>query len=85
MTHGTSPAPQQPTTAHLRTKLTEMADRLDHDPDNPANQTFTAVERLQLATNIGGNADFVDLLPRITEPTTRGAYAQRLRQIAGVR
>lgn len=72
---------------HLREQLLTMADRLDQDPEHPANLPLTTDDRVDLANDItgGGNRDFLDLIPRITQPTTRSDYADRLRQIAGVR
>ncbi|MEU5596638.1 hypothetical protein [Streptomyces sp. NPDC020298] len=69
----------------LRHRLITMADILDHDPERPADSQLTTDERVAIANTLtGGDRSFLDLLPRITEPTTRGAYAARLRQIAGV-
>ncbi|WP_435279145.1 hypothetical protein [Streptomyces sp. 1222.5] len=71
---------------HFRGQLLTMADRLDHDPERPADLTLTPAGQLEVATDVsGGSPDFIDLIPTVTGPTTRGAYAARLRQIAGVR
>ena len=72
-----------PGEANLRAQLLTMADRLDHDPDQPADLTLTPATQLEVANDV--SPDFIDLLPQVTRPTTRGAYAARLRQIAGVR
>ena len=72
--------------SHLRALLHTMADRLDQDPEHQTSLPFTTDERVDLANDLtGGDHSFLDLLPRITEPTTRGQYATRLRQIAGIR
>lgn len=77
---------QQPTTA-LRTLLHTMADRLDHDPEQSANDSFTPPQLHHLARDINGGPapELTDIAPRITTATTRGEYAARLRQIAGIR
>jgi hypothetical protein len=68
----------------LRHQLVTMADHLDHNPEQPADLELTTDERVDLANGItGGDRHFLDFLPRITAPTTRGDYANRLRQIAG--
>lgn len=78
--------PQAQPTPDLRNLLVTMADALDHNPDQPADQPLTTDERVDIANDLSGaDRGFLDLLPRITAPTTRGAYADRLRQIAGVR
>jgi hypothetical protein len=70
-----------------REHLMAMAYRLDHDPDEPADLSFTAAGRRDLATAVAGEhaPALLDFIPRIITPTTRGAYADRLRTIAGVR
>ncbi|MFI5687866.1 hypothetical protein [Streptomyces sp. NPDC051636] len=68
----------------LRHQLITMAELLDHNPEHPASLPLTTDERVALANDItSGDRHFLDLLPRITQPTTRGDYANRLRQIAG--
>lgn len=71
----------------LRHLLITMADLLDHDSDRPADTAFTPSDRRALAHQVNGGPapELLDITPRIIEPTTRGAYAARLRQIAGVR
>ena len=77
--------PQAQPTPDLRNLLVTMADVLDHNPDQPADLPLTTDDRVDIANQLtGGDRDFLDLLPRITGPTTRGQYAARLRQIAGV-
>lgn len=71
--------------AILREHLITMADRLDHDPEQPADLTFTAAGRWDLANDItnGFAALLLEFIPPVIAPITRGAYADRLRTIAG--
>jgi len=75
------------TTDALRTLLITMADRLDQDPEHPADTPFTPAERIALSRDISSTdaGALLDIAPRFATATTRGAYAARLRQIAGVR
>jgi hypothetical protein len=72
-----------------RTLLITMADRLDQDPEHDADALFANTQRVALASELTDNEPLFDELiiaaPVITSPTTRGQYAQRLREIAGVR
>lgn len=90
MAEPTQPPPEQHSPAPsegLHGLLTTMADILDHDPDRPAHTAFTPGDRRALAHHVNGGPapELLDITPRIVEPTTRGEYAARLRQIAGVR
>jgi hypothetical protein len=64
-----------------------MADRLDHDPEQPADVEFTAADRRTLAAEVtnGYAGLLLEFIPEVTAPITRGAYAARLREIAGAR
>lgn len=73
--------------AILREHLMAMAYRLDHDPENPADLSFTAACRRTLAADVSGGHPqlLLEFIPEVTTPVTRGSYAERLRKIAGVR
>jgi hypothetical protein len=77
----------QPTYTVPRAHLITMADRLDQDPEQPADAEFTAADRRTLAAEVtnGYAGLLLEFIPEVTEPTTRGAYAARLREIAGAR
>jgi hypothetical protein len=73
--------------AILRVHLITMADRLDHDREEPADLSFTAACRRTLADDVTGGYPqlLLEIIPEVTQPVTRAAYANRLRKIAGVR
>ncbi|MGW1497555.1 hypothetical protein ACWCQW_03005 [Streptomyces mirabilis] len=84
--------PDQPSTAHpthavQRVHLITMADRLDQNPEQPADAPFTAADRRDLADDItcGYAALLLEFIPEVTAPITRGEYAARLREIGVVR
>ena len=64
-----------------------MADRLDQDPQHQADDPFTPAQLHALAHDVNGGPapELIDIAPGIITATTRGEYAARLRQIAGVR
>lgn len=70
----------------LRAHLITMADLLDHNPEQPASLTLTATGRRDLARHVTGGREqtLLGFIPPIIQPITRGAYATRLRTIAGV-
>lgn len=71
----------------LREHVLTMAYRLDTDPEEPADLSFTAACRRALADDVTGGYPqlLLEFIPEVTAPITRGAYAARLREIAGVR
>jgi hypothetical protein len=77
----------QPTYTVPRAHLITMADRLDQDPEQPADAEFTAADRRALAAEVthGYAGLLLEFIPEVTERTTRGAYAARLREIGVVR
>ncbi|MFB7440224.1 hypothetical protein ACFC01_18005 [Streptomyces mirabilis] len=77
----------QPAHAVQRVHLITMADRLDQDPERDPEAPFTAADRRDLADDItcGYAALFLEFIPEVTAPITRGKYAARLREIGVVR
>ena len=82
-----SPTSNHPTYTVPRAHLITMADRLDQDPEQPADAEFTAADRRALAAEVthGYAALILEFIPEVTAPITRGEYAARLREIGVVR